>query len=90
MNWLKNFPLPPSSLSAETTPSSLARMELENAFPGGDFVLTAAPSMGDSFVVDRTGATTILTGGETGLLYGAYTLIRHSLSWDPRPVIRCA
>ena len=85
MNWLKNFPLPPSSLSAETTPSSLARMELENAFPGGDFVLTAAPSMGDSFVVDRTGATTILTGGETGLLYGAYTLIRHNLSWDPLP-----
>lgn len=86
MNWLKNFPLLPSALSADTTPSCLAGLELENAFPGKDFVLTTASSMGDAFVIDQTGSTTIITGGETGLLYGAYTLIRRSLSWNPVPV----
>ncbi|MBQ8072714.1 MAG: alpha-glucuronidase [Clostridia bacterium] len=85
LNWLRHFPDLPATLPPETRPSDLARLELSLAFPGRDFSITLSPSLGDSFILDTIGATTILTGGETGLLYGAYALIRSHLSGSPLP-----
>ena len=85
LSWLQKFPSLSSSLPVDCSPSDLARAELEAAFPGRDFRLTCSPSLGETFVLDRIGATTVLTGGETGLLYGAYALIRHELADDPLP-----
>ena len=85
LNWLKNFPSLSSGLPLDIRPSDLARMELASAFPGRRFSITLAASLGDAFVVDRIGGTTVLTGGETGLLYGAYELIRRALVSEPLP-----
>ena len=85
LNWLRSFPALPAGLPVDLSPSGLARLELERAFPGRGFTLNQSPGLGDTWVMDRIGSSTILTGGETGLLYGAYALIRASLSGEVLP-----
>ena len=85
LNWLRSFPALPDRQDPDLTPSALARAELESAFPGWDLTLTLSPGMGDTWVYDRIGRSVILTGGETGLLYGAYALIRAGLAGRALP-----
>ena len=57
-------------------PADLARFELESAFPGNTFDLCEQASMGDAYRIEPPdGGHWQLTGGKTGLLYGAYRLI---------------
>ena len=85
LHWLKNFPVLPSDTPVDLSPSKLARQELEMAFPEKDFALTLSPALGDTFVLDLLGATVAITGGETGLLYGAYTYLCHMMADEPLP-----
>ncbi len=71
--WLSRLPALPVSVSS---PDELARAELAQAFPDERFVLTEDPSMGDGWHLSVTPESTALTGGKTGLLYGAYALIQ--------------
>ncbi len=80
-NWLSQFPALPEDFSALEKPSDLAAWELSNWMPASSFVLESDPEMGDAF---RLSGNTI-TGGETGLLYGAYALLRHRLAGAPFP-----
>ena len=53
-------------------PADLALYELESAFPGISFDLCEQASMGDGYRIEPlNGETCRLTGGKTGLLYGA-------------------
>ncbi len=85
LNWLRKFPAPPDRWEDDLTPSECAKRELEQAFPGRDFMLTCSPALGDTFAMDRMGATVALTGGETGILYGAYRLIRAAAAGETLP-----
>ena len=62
-------------------PADLARYELESAFPGIAFDLQEKSSMEDAYRIEPLDSGTFrLTGGNTGLLYGAYRLILDRLS----------
>ena len=63
----------PASLK---TPAEVAQYELDRFFPGVPFVLCEQPGMGDAYRIDiPEKGSFMLTGGCTGLLYGAYRLI---------------
>lgn len=63
------------------TPAEVARFELENNLPGFCFELCEQPGMGDTYRIESRGTGSyILTGGSTGLLYGAYRLIEDHLT----------
>jgi len=71
--WLNRFPL---SISENVqTPEEAAALELSAALPGSEITLETHPEMGDGFCVAREGSGYRITGGPTGLLYGAYRLI---------------
>ena len=76
--WLgKLGKLPPLSLR---TPAETARFELENFFPNVPFDLCEQPDMGDAYqIIYRENGSFRITGGGTGLLYGAYRLIMDRL-----------
>ena len=62
-------------------PAEVARFELENNLPGFRFELCEQPGMGDTYRIESRGTGSyILTGGSTGLLYGAYRLIEDYLT----------
>ncbi len=61
-------------------PRELALSELKLAFPGEDFVLNTVPEMDEGYQVRHQEGKWLLTGGRTGLLYGAYALIRRRFS----------
>ena len=69
-----DLPLPPSS------PEELAQKELASAFPGIAFRLDTDPSLGEGYRIrkEADGSFTI-AGGKSGILYGAYALLRLSL-----------
>ena len=85
MNWLSKFAPLPEDFSGIQTPADLARWELSNWLPEHSFTLETDPSMGDGFRI--SGST--ITGGETGLLYGAYALLRHMQAGAPLPSESC-
>ncbi len=72
--WLKKLAetLPPCGTPAET-----ARAELTAFFAGRgeSFGLAVDESLGESYRVRRAGERWTVTGGDTGVLYGAYDLI---------------
>ena len=72
-NWLQslNWEIP-DHLSA---PSDVARYELDRALPDFPVTLKNDPGMGDGYRLQKTGSGWEISGGETGLLYGAYALI---------------
>lgn len=83
-NWLSKFPPLPEQNFPET-PSALALLELSGFLPEHAFTLELDSCLGDEFHI--SGNT--ITGGETGLLYGAYALLRHMLGGAPLPRESC-
>ena len=67
----------PDSLKS---PREVAFFELKSFFPGISFDLCEQPEMGDGYRIESTADKSFrLTGGSTGLLYGAYRLIADHL-----------
>ena len=65
------------------TPSSaeeLARFELSHALPNISFSMRTDPSLGEGYrILREADGSYLISGGSTGILYGAYSLIRHAL-----------
>lgn len=80
-NWLRKFPDLPADFSALEKPSDLAAWELSQWLPAHSFTLVKEPALGDGFRI--SGST--VTGGETGLLYGVWALLRHMQGGAPLP-----
>ncbi len=66
------------------TPVETARFELNTALPDENVSLDCRPSMGEGFSIDRADGHWRITGGESGLLYGAYRLLM-ALHCDENP-----
>ncbi len=79
-NWLSKFPPLPENFSP-ASPAELAAWELSGFLPEQAFSLELEPSLGDEFRIFGNR----ITGGETGLLYGAYALLRHMLGGAALP-----
>ena len=72
--WLTRLKEPvPAGLE---TPAELARFELSRAFPDAQVELAEQSAMGEGYRIDSLpGGSIRITGGSTGVLYGAYRLI---------------
>ena len=82
--WLRSLPSSvPEDLSS---PSAIARFELDKVFPGIPVSLLLSSGMGDAYHIDRAENGWAITGGETGLLYGAYRLILDHISGSGFPL----
>ena len=57
------------------TPAETARFELDHALPDTRILLEEKPDLGDGYRIDLLPGMIRLSGGSTGLLYGAYRLI---------------
>ncbi len=66
-----------------STPAEIARFELEHALPGVSVSLNEDISLGEGYRVERVPSGWHVTGGSTGLLYGAYALILKHISGEP-------
>ena len=65
------------------TPAEVARFELSHVFPETEVCLTEDASMGDGYRIEPlVDGGVKITGGNTGLLYGAYRLILDRLCWE--------
>ncbi len=76
--WLKSLDRPvPAELQK---PAEVAAFEAETYFrfhrSGGSACFQVEKEMGESYAVTRAGDGFLIRGGETGVLYGAYALIR--------------
>ncbi len=88
--WLKSLGAPlPESLA---NPEEIARFELEHALKQYTCSIRIQEGMGDSWQMERNDTRIRLTGGHTGILYGAYAVIfrcirEHTLpeSWSSHP-----
>ena len=80
-----------SRLSADlknppASPAELARFELDHALPGTAYTLDPVPALGEGYCIRRrSDSSVIISGGPTGLLYGAYALILRMLSGEGIP-----
>ncbi len=72
--WLNRFPL--NLCPSDFTPSQIAALELKNSLPETEVTIVVSPDMGEAFRVSGHGDAFRLTGGETGVLYGAWFLIQ--------------
>ncbi len=76
----------PANLS---TPPQVARFELDQALPvlapGMTVSLAVDAAMNEAFHLHREGDAVTLTGGERGILYGAYRLLMALYTGDPLP-----
>ena len=68
-----------------SSPSEIALYELEHALPDTAVTLSRIPEMGDAYSLERKAGEWILSGGETGLLYGAYFIILKTLAGEEIP-----
>ena len=68
------------------SPEDLAHYELSAALPGHSFHIVTTPDLGEGYSILREsdGSYTV-SGGQTGVLYGAYALIRLALSGESLP-----
>ena len=57
------------------TPADIAAWELQHNWPEFCPRLEVDPALGDGYRFSRQGGTPVLTGGHTGILYGAYRLL---------------
>ena len=80
-NWLAKLPPLPEDFSPLDSPQALAAWELSQFFSEKGYHLELISEMGDGFQIHNN----IISGGETGLLYGAYAAIRGLLSGAPIP-----
>ena len=69
-----------------SSPEELARCELSAALPDTLFRVVTDPSLGEGYRISREsdGSLTV-SGGKTGVLYGAYALIRLVLAGESIP-----
>ena len=63
----------------------LACYELKHAFPDIPWIVRLSPEMGDAYRVCRENGQWTVSGGETGVLYGAYEMIRKKYSGQQAP-----
>ena len=63
----------------------LACFELNSAFPDIQWHIRLDPKMGDAYRVYPENGRWTVSGGETGILYGAYSMIRKKDSGQPAP-----
>ncbi len=77
--WLSHLSL--DLTVSPSSPEELARAELSSALPETVFRLDNDPSLGEGYRIQKKadGSFTI-SGGKTGILYGAYAMIRSALS----------
>ena len=72
--------------AAPASPLELARFELSSALPDTVFSLTEDPSLGEGFRLQKEAdGRYALTGGKTGILYGAYAILRCVLAGGSLP-----
>ena len=71
---------------APSSPEEAACAELSAALPGTVFRVVTDPSMEEGYRIirEKDGGYTV-TGGKTGVLYGAYALVRLALTGSPLP-----
>ena len=67
------------------SPFDLACFELRNAFPDVEWTVRIDPEMGEGYRVYPENSQWVVTGGETGVLYGAYEMIRKHFAGQPAP-----
>ena len=73
------------------TPAQLARFELDNALSQEKVLLREQPDMGESWRMERLPDGAVqLSGGPSGLLYGAYRLITDSLCGEDPSLPLCS
>ena len=88
LTWL---PFLPADVPAECkTPVEVARFELDHCGLG-DVRLCVEKDQGDAFHLEKTETSYVVTGGETGVLYGAYRLMMalkagEKVVYSPKPV----
>ncbi len=83
ISWLRQLSWDiPENLSA---PSDIARFELARALPGVPVVLNRVDSLGEGYQLQHSGAGWTISGGSSGLLYGAYALILKTISGEAIP-----
>ena len=82
--WLSQLHSDPAFSPA--SPVELAGYELSAALPGSSFRIDVVPDMGDGYRIMREadGGFTV-SGGATGVLYGAYAIIRRAFSGEALP-----
>lgn len=83
--WLKKLRSPiPAELSS---PAEIARFELDCALPDKQIELRLQPELGEGWRLDRREDRFIVSGGSTGLLYGAWHILLSMLAGEePVPV----
>ena len=82
--WLHQCPgeIPKGMVS----PCEMAKFELDNTFPETAWKIRVVPEMKDGYRIDQEDDSWVLSGGETGVLYGAYVMIRKLYSGQQVPV----
>ena len=71
---------------APSSPEELARRELSAALPDTACSVVTDPGLGEGWSISRKpDGSLAVTGGKTGVLYGAYALIRRVLSGEAVP-----
>ena len=78
--WLKS--LKDNIPDSIDSPSALAAFELSSFFKGTDIEMDIVPDMGDSWNADCSDRRIVFSGGEKGLLYAAYSLIRKKITGE--------
>lgn len=72
-----------------TTPEAIARFELSQSLPqlapGKRAELSLCPAMGEGYTIQQDGDAFAISGGEPGLLYGAYALLMALATGHPLP-----
>ena len=68
------------------SPCEMAKYELDNTFPETEWTICVVPEMKDGYRIDQDDGRWVLSGGETGVLYGAYAMIRKYYSGQQVPV----
>ena len=81
--WLRS--IDKTELEKCGTPAEVAACELQSVFQEARIELENCPELGDGYRVSKTEGGYHLCGGDRGLLYGAYALIRRSLCGEEIP-----
>ena len=81
--WLRLLPAPDHT--AFSSPEEVAQWELSHALPDESFILISDSTLGDGWLLSRSGSNRVLRGGPAGMLYGAYSLILRRLTGTELP-----
>ena len=67
------------------SPCEMAGYELKNTFPETAWTIRVVPEMKDGYRICQENGSWVLSGGDTGVLYGAYAMIRKYYSGRQAP-----